>query len=125
MNRIALPVYRTRLSPVLDTCTRLLLIDLKVGRETRRREIATTGILLSDRTHLLLGLQVELVICAGTSQQLYCTLKLGGMKLITGIVGEIEHVVQGFLNGRLQDPVFRMPGFSPLHALTEISHHAP
>ena len=125
VKRLALPVYLTRVSPVLDTCTRLVLIDLNGGREILRNEIPATGISLGERLRLLLNLKVELVICAGTSQQFYSGLNQKGVQLITGIVGEIEQVVQGFLNGRLKDPVFRMPGFTPLHALTEISHHEP
>ena len=125
VKRLVLPVYRTRVSPVLDTCTRLLLIDLNGGKETRRKSVATTGLSMRQRVELLVTLEADLVICAGTSQQLYSGLRAQAMKLITGIVGEIEQVLQGFLEDRLKDPIFRMPGFTPLHALTEISHHEP
>ena len=121
VKRLAIPAYRTRVSPVLDTCTRLMVIDLNGKSEICRREIALGGASLMGRLGLLLDLNVEIVICAGTSLEFYQELKRKGMDVISGIAGDIDQVLKGFRENRLRDPVFNMPGFTSLHALTEIS----
>ena len=32
------------------------------------------------------------------------------IKIISGIVGTVDEVIDAFINGRLDDPAFRMPG---------------
>jgi predicted Fe-Mo cluster-binding NifX family protein len=110
VKRIAIPVYRSRVSPVLDTCTRLLLIDLRGGRETARVEIRVAGDSLFERTDMLRQHRVDAVICAGISQQLYDLLRAAGIALITGIAGNIEQVRAGYVTDRLEHPSFHMPG---------------
>jgi len=104
-----------RVSPVLDACTRVLLIDLQIGREVTREEIQVSGFSLLARVESLRKLNVDLLICAGISQQLYKMIREAGIELITGIVGDIEQVIAGFANGRLSHPSFRMPGFVETH----------
>ena len=111
VERLAIPVFRMRVSPVLDTCTRVLLIDLHGGREIAREEIQVSASSLMARADLLQKQDVDLLICAGISQQLDTLLREAGIELITGIAGDIEQVVTGFTNGRLNHPSFRMPGF--------------
>ena len=123
--RLGIPVFRNRVSPVLDTCTRLVVIDFQGHPDGLRREVGLGGASLAERVRKAADLGVELVICASTSQRLYNLLKGAGIELMTGIVGDIDHVLQAFKEGRLGDPAFRMPGFSSLHALLEISQHDP
>jgi predicted Fe-Mo cluster-binding NifX family protein len=108
--RLAIPVFRMRVSPVLDTCTRVLLIDLHGGREIAREEIQVSASSLIARVDLLRSRDVDLLICAGISQQLDKLLREAGIEPITGIAGDIEQVVTGFAKGRLNHPSFRMPG---------------
>jgi len=115
VKRLAIPVYRRRVSPVLDACTRLLLIDLQGGRDVARAEIQVSGFSLVARVDLLRKRDVDLLICAGISQQLYKLLREAGIEVMAGIVGDIEQVITGFTNGRLNHPSFRMPGFAEAH----------
>ena len=110
IQRLAIPVYRSRVSPVLDTCTRLLLIDLQEGCETARTEIRIVTDSLLERTEVLRKHRVRTVICAGISQQFYDLLRADGLELITGIVGEVEQVRAGYVTDELRHPAFHMPG---------------
>jgi predicted Fe-Mo cluster-binding NifX family protein len=104
-----------RVSPVLDACTRVLLIDLHGRREVAREEIQVSVFSLVARADLLRKRDVDLLICAGISQQLDKLVREAGIELITGIVGDIEQVITGFTNRRLNHPSFRMPGFVKEH----------
>jgi predicted Fe-Mo cluster-binding NifX family protein len=115
VKRLAIPVYRMRVSPVLDACTRVLLIDLHGRREVAREEIQVSVFSLVARADLLRKRDVDLLICAGISQQLDKLVREAGIELITGIVGDIEQVITGFTNRRLNHPSFRMPGFVKEH----------
>ena len=73
--RVAIPVFRARISPALDTCTRVLLIDLEEKREIERREIYLDEFSLSERVNILQNAGVETVICGGISDLLHNMLK--------------------------------------------------
>lgn len=42
--RLAIPIFRTRISPVLDFPTKVLIIDIEQGNETGRHEINLSGL---------------------------------------------------------------------------------
>jgi len=49
MIRIAIPVFQDRISPVLDACTRLLIVDLDKNVEIEREEIYLDDLSLAER----------------------------------------------------------------------------
>ena len=53
MIRIAIPIFRHRVSPVLDTCTRLLIIDYEGHTEVDRREVAFDMYAPSERMEMV------------------------------------------------------------------------
>jgi hypothetical protein len=63
MIRLALPIFHKRISPVLDSCERLLIIDIEKKNEINRKEIFINKLALSERIKLLRQLEVSTVIC--------------------------------------------------------------
>lgn len=110
MERIALPVFHARMSPVLDTCTRVLIVDLDEGR-VLNQEVATLGSLsLAERAETLRGWRVHHVICAGVSDLMVKFLEGKRIRLTSGIAGNMEEILAAYRENRLDDPVFAMPG---------------
>ena len=96
---------------MLDTCTRLLIIDFegKVGVE--RREISFDVYSPSERFEIVKKLKPDAVICCGISEVFDKMLQSAGIRLISGIAGDVEEVAEAFLCNRIDDPCFRMPGY--------------
>jgi predicted Fe-Mo cluster-binding NifX family protein len=55
---------------------------------------------------------VKTLICGGISHTLHTILETSGISVVTGIAGEVEEVLSAFVSHRLDDPKFRMPGWT-------------
>ena len=113
MNRIAIPVFKSRISPVFDSCSRVLLVDLEHHREAKRAEITFEDLSVLERLRMLSRLGITNVICAGISQSFHDQLTAAKISPITGIVGEIDEVLTAFMCDGLNNPRFYMPGYKP------------
>jgi predicted Fe-Mo cluster-binding NifX family protein len=111
MTRIAIPIFKSRVSPVLDSCTRMLVVDIEQDREIERREIYLEAFSLSERVNTLQKSHATTVICGGISDVLHNMLNSVNVSVITGIAGEVEEVVAAFMADRLKERRFRMPGY--------------
>jgi len=110
MVKFATPIFHKRISPVLDSCKRLLIIEAEQGREQGRMEIFLDDLSLTDRCQFIRKAKVDIIICCGISDILDTMLQSIGVRLISGIVGDAEQVISAFLNDRLDDPCYHMPG---------------
>jgi len=111
MIRIAIPIFHDRVSPVLDSCTRLLIINFEGKIEVERREIPFDIYSRSERFEILKNLSPDVIICCGISEVLDKMLQSAGIRLISGIAGDVEQVAEAFLRNRIDDSCFRMPGY--------------
>jgi predicted Fe-Mo cluster-binding NifX family protein len=111
MSRIAIPVYNSRVSPVFDSCVRLLLIDLDQNQEIDRTEILCEGLSEIERLNMLKKSGVCTVICGAVSDGFYKLISNAEISMIIGIAGEVNQVLSAFRCNRLDDPCFYMPGY--------------
>ena len=84
--RLAVPVWFGRVSPVFDVAKKLLIVEVIGGEATFTEQHTLEG---RDRVNALSQL---------------------GVKLVMEIRGEVEEVVRAYLDGRLVQPRFSMPG---------------
>lgn len=108
--KIAIPVWQDRVSPVFDSSRRLLLVDLDEGRMLSRNEAEIGGELPQERARRLSDLDVEVLICGAVSRPLAEQVALAGIRLIPFIAGEVEEILQAYLEARLPSAEFLMPG---------------
>jgi len=113
MNRVAIPVFQSRVSPVFDCCNRVVLIDIAQNREIKRTEITCQNLSVLERVNLLIESGVTLVICAGISQSFYDQLVAAGISTISAIIGQVDEVLSAFRSDRLDNSCFGMPGYKP------------
>jgi predicted Fe-Mo cluster-binding NifX family protein len=108
--RVAIPVWQGRVSPVFDSSRRLLLLELAEGRVRDRRECEIGGELPQDRSRRLLQLGAEVLICGAVSRPLAERVTQAGIRLIPFIAGEVEEILQAYVEDRLPSVEFLMPG---------------
>jgi predicted Fe-Mo cluster-binding NifX family protein len=111
MNRIAIPVYKSRVSPVFDSCVRLLLIDLDQNQEIDRTEILCGGLSEIERLKMLQRSGVGTVICGAISDGFYKLISSAEISMVVGIAGEVDQVLGAFICNGLNDTCFFMPGY--------------
>ena len=111
MARIAIPIFKARVSPVFDTCTRILLIDSENNRQIAQRELDLDNFSLQERLRILVKNGVTVIICGGISDVFHAILSNSNFLLISGICGNVHEVIKAHFDGRLEDPCFFMPGY--------------
>lgn len=110
MERIALPIFQARISPVLDACRDLMVIDIEDGQEERRMTVSLVEMSCEERCAAIAGRKIDTVICAGISDRMSCHLENRGIHLVSGIAGSIDRIVAAYCQGRLWEERYLMPG---------------
>ena len=109
--KIAIPVWEDKVSPVLDTASRLLIVEVEDHKESSRFETFLDVQELNRRCVRIQGLGVDILICGAISQPFLTWLTASGIDIIPGISGHPEDVLEAYLEGNLSDSRFLMPGF--------------
>lgn len=107
---IGIPVSQERISPVLDTAGRLLLVSRRRGKEVARKEFALTRLPPEALAGCIAKLQVDLLICEALSASLWQALERRGVHVRPHLCGNIEAILNAFDQGQLRRVEFRMPG---------------
>lgn len=110
MTTVAMPVFRSRIAPVLDSCLRVLVIQMQHDGQTEKSELHLNGLSPVERVNALTRAGVTTLICGGISEGLHTLLESLDVCVVCGIVGQVDEVLAAFMSNRLGEPKFYMPG---------------
>ena len=110
MERIAVPIFQSRVSPVLDSCNDLMLVDLSDAGAVRRANVSLRKLSLGERAAAMSRQGVEKIICAGVSDLMMACIVSRGIQVISGLSGEVEQIIAAYQQNQLDQDCFRMPG---------------
>ncbi len=108
--KTAIPIWDGKISPVFDTASNLLIIQVEDNIETSRFEAHLDGQNLSRRCSRIHDLGVDVLICGAISRPFYRMLVAGGVDVIPWITGPAEDILDAWMNGNLFHSRFLMPG---------------
>jgi predicted Fe-Mo cluster-binding NifX family protein len=108
--RVAIPVWGERVSPVFDVANRIMLVDVEHGVEQARTEESIEEAVQSRRVRRLVDRGVQVLICGGISRALATMLLAAGVAVIAWKAGPANAVLRAYLEGRLEEPRWKMPG---------------
>ena len=108
--RIAIPIWEDKISPVLDTASRLLIVEIEDRDVASRFEIYLDEQDLSRRCLRIRGMEVDILICGAISHHFARILTGSGIDVIPEISGQAEEVLKAYLQGDLFNSRFLMPG---------------
>ena len=120
---IAIPVSQDRISPVLDTAARLLLVTRRRGKEVERKEFVLSPLPAESLAYSVAELRVDMLLCAALSESLLRALERRGVRVKPHLCGEVESVLRAFDCGQLRRDEFRMPGCWGPHLHGECCRH--
>ncbi|MBW2030998.1 MAG: hypothetical protein JRH06_13120 [Deltaproteobacteria bacterium] len=109
--RVAISVWDDKISPVLDTASRLWVVDLDNQGPTSRFEIFIEEQDLSRRCLRIVGSGIDTLICGAVSRPLLNMLESSGINIIPGIIGDKDDVLEAYIKGSLSNPKYLMPGY--------------
>ena len=108
--RLAVSIWKDRLSPVLDVASRLLVVSIHEDREQYRFEADITDFNITRTCQLLKHLEVETLICGAISDIYLNALRDSGFCVIPEVAGTVNAVVSAFIDGSLPQSQFFLPG---------------
>ena len=109
--KIAIPIWEDVISPVLDTASMLLIVEVKEeGCEVSRFQIYIDDRDLVRRCLRIKGLEIDTLICGAVSRSFMSMLEAAGINIIPEISGRPEEVLEAYLHGDLFHSRFLMPG---------------
>ncbi|MCU0540274.1 MAG: hypothetical protein MUF46_10385 [Desulfobacterales bacterium] len=110
MMKVAIPHWQGRVSPVFDASDAIVLIDIERGRERRRENFRLASLDPVRRAQEVAALGADVVLCGAISRTLESALNGAGVDVKGFVCGDLEALVEAFLDGTLSDPCFQMPG---------------
>ena len=110
--KLAIPVWENKVSPVLDTASRLLVVEVKEAGDVSRFEIFLDERDLSRRCLRIQGLGIDTLLCGAVTRHFAEMLKASGIDVIPGISGQPDEVLDACFQGKLAHAKYLMPGWS-------------
>jgi len=110
--KTVIPVFKNRVSPVFDWCSNLILVEIRSGREVGRSEVAAVDTDPVRQAEQLVELGADLVVCGGIGEILLGLIEDSNIRVIRGVSGDIDDVLEALCAGELSHPRFMMPGCS-------------
>ena len=107
--KIAIPIFRSRLSPVFDWCEQLLIIE-KTQNDERRMEVSLANFSPVERVGFLVESKVTVFIFGVISETLLPVLEVNNIRLIPGVAGRVDEIIEAFFAGDLHLEKYTMPG---------------
>jgi predicted Fe-Mo cluster-binding NifX family protein len=108
--KIAVPIWKDKVSPVFDTALSLLIIDYENQQEASRLVYHIGEEDLFWKCRRIKDLSPEVVICGAVSHLFLNMLKAAELDVIEHISGRVEDVLDAYLKGDILNSRFLMPG---------------
>ncbi|MEN6437883.1 MAG: hypothetical protein ABFD97_04820 [Syntrophobacter sp.] len=107
---LAIPVFRSRVAPVLNWCTRVFIVSEDEGGGMSGREIILDDMNGFDRLRTLREKGIDILICGALSPDLLNYGRALGLRIIPGVAGFLDEVLAAYREKKLDQPGFRLPG---------------
>ena len=108
--RIAVPIWEDKVSPVLDTATKLLILETLDQNEISRAEALLNEQEIPKRCFRIRKLDIDVLICGAVSRHFSEMLSVSGVNIITGISGAVEEIIKAYFDGTLNQSKYLLPG---------------
>lgn len=110
MEKVAIPIWENRVSPVLDTAACLLVVRLNGQTEQGRDTYSLTGSHVFQRVQYISGMQVNTMLCGALSRPLHMLLIKSGIKVYPWLTGDVAEILEAYKQGKLEFEKYSLPG---------------
>ncbi len=107
---LAIPVFRARVAPVLDWCSKIIIVPEEGADAASGRQIDVMEENIFRLMRTLREQGIKTLICGALSPEMLNYGESIGLRIIHGIAGEIEEVLQAYREGKLDQPRYWLPG---------------
>lgn len=107
---LAVPTHHERIAPAFDFCHKVGFwrLDGRGVKKVAERNCSPAG--ADEKAARLQAMGTEVLLCGAISTSLEQNLAARGIKVHSGLAGEVVEVVAAFASGALNHPRFQLPG---------------
>jgi len=110
MLKAAFAYWENRIAPVFDIARQIKIVEVKAGQIVGESQEIFPNSLPSHKAALLAELGISTLVCGAVSGPVLDLVEAYGIRVIPFIAGDVSEVISAWLNGRINDTVFSMPG---------------
>jgi len=108
--KTAFATWNNRIAPVFDIARTVHLIISDAGNIIDREEATLPIDLPAKKASCLAEWEVDSLVCGAISRPMQMLVTSYGIHVVPFVAGELQEVIQAWLNGKLEDGSFNMPG---------------
>ena len=108
--RVALSQWEQRIAPVFDVARQLQLVEIADGQVRQTSAGAFSGDFPMERALYLRDWRADTLLCGAISRPVHEMIGAYGIRVVPFVAGEIDEVLQAWLDGMLASDRFAMPG---------------
>ena len=108
--KVAIPHWQGRVSPVFDVAGNVLVIEIDGGAERARQDVVFNVDGHQARAARLTETGADVLVCGAISKPLEVAVSAAGIEVMPQTCGEVGSVLAAFIDGRLSQGAFLMPG---------------
>lgn len=107
---LAIPVFRSRVAPVLNWCSKMLILGESAATCAVGQEMLLLNMSAFDRLRILRDEGICTLICGALSPDLLSYGEHLGLRIICGVAGDVDEVLRAYHTQQLDQPRFWLPG---------------
>ena len=104
--RLAIPVWENKISPLLDTASRFLIVEVDKRKEVSRYITPVVKKDLYERCMKLKENGVDVLICGAVSRELSNMIATSGIVVFPEISGMVDEILTAYSKGTLLSPTW-------------------
>ena len=108
--KIGITVWQDRVSPVLDTAQKLMIVDTAESDGPSQQVLVIPELPLPQKAQFISHTGLKLLICGAVSRFLEHSLRSEGVEVVPWIRGPIHRVISAYRDDKLEDGNLRLPG---------------
>ena len=108
--KVAIPIWKKRVSPVLDTACRLLVVEFTNDQEVSREILDIPQVNIPYRVSFLADRGISVLICGAISNRFEQMLVASRIKPIPWFGGNVDEILAAYVSGTLQNNNYHLPG---------------
>lgn len=113
--RAVFTIWNDRIAPVFDVAGQALLVVLENGATLSEENLVLPASSALAKVASLADARANVLICGAISRPASFAAQASGIKVHSFIAGTVREVIEAWLNGRLEENIFAMPGCGRKH----------
>jgi len=107
--------WHNRIAPVFDVASQALLVTAENKTDLTKEKITLPCGPALEKIIFIAGKGINVLVCGAISRPVYFAVEAHGIKINPFVSGQVKDVIQAWLEDRLNDSLFTMPGCNCRH----------